>query len=92
MNPLVWTSDFAQVPEGLLPTVTISLMIASEKMSERKVLIRKLDAVETLGCVSVIRAAGDRFDRSRGRSIESIDSIDSIIFRSFAKFLKNRSR
>ena len=37
-------------------------------------------------------AAGDRFDRSRGRSIESIDSIDSIIFRSFAKFLKNRSR
>ena len=37
-------------------------------------------------------AAGDRFDRSRGRSIESIDSIDSIIFRSLAKFLKNRSR
>ena len=37
-------------------------------------------------------AAGDRFERSRGRSIESIDSIDSIIFRSLAKFLKNRSR
>ena len=36
-------------------------------------------------------AAGDRFDRSRGRSIESLDSIDSIIFRSLAKFLKNRS-
>ena len=36
-----------------------------------------------------ITAAGDRFDRSRGRSIESIDSI---IFRSLAKFLKNRSR
>jgi sodium/potassium-transporting ATPase subunit alpha len=48
------TALFAQVPEGLLPTVTISLMIASEKMSERRVLIRKLDAVETLGCVSVI--------------------------------------
>ena len=42
--------------------------------------------------VSVSTAAGDRFDRSRGRSIESIDSIDSIIFRSLAKFLKNRSR
>ena len=39
-----------------------------------------------------VTAAGDRFDRSRGRSIESIDSIDSIIFRSLAKFLKNRSR
>ena len=46
-----------------------------------------------LGNVSPLcTAAGDRFDRSRGRSIESIDSIDSIIFRSLAKFLKNRSR
>lgn len=44
---------FAQVPEGLLPTVTISLMIASEKMSQRQVTVRKIDAVETLGCVSV---------------------------------------
>jgi len=44
---------FAQVPEGLLPTVTISLMIASEQMAKRKVLVRKIDAVETLGCVSV---------------------------------------
>lgn len=45
---------FAQVPEGLIPTVTISLMIASKTMSVRHVLIRKLDAVETLGCVSVV--------------------------------------
>ena len=45
---------FAQVPEGLIPTVTISLMIASQKMSDRNVLVRKLDAVETLGCVSVV--------------------------------------
>mmetsp|Transcript_159238 Transcript_159238/g.296923 ORF Transcript_159238/g.296923 Transcript_159238/m.296923 type:complete len:1324 (+) Transcript_159238:68-4039(+) len=48
------TALFAQVPEGLLPTVTISLMIASGQLSKRKVLVRKLDAVETLGCVSVI--------------------------------------
>lgn len=45
---------FAQVPEGLIPTVTISLMIASQKMASRNVLVRKLDAVETLGCVSVV--------------------------------------
>lgn len=45
---------FAQVPEGLIPTVTISLMIASQKMSAHNVLVRKLDAVETLGCVSVV--------------------------------------
>jgi len=44
---------FAQVPEGLLPTVTISLMIASDQMSRKNVLVRKIDAVETLGCVSV---------------------------------------
>lgn len=44
---------FAQVPEGLLPTVTISLMIASEQMNRRNVVVRKIDAVETLGCVSV---------------------------------------
>jgi magnesium-transporting ATPase (P-type) len=44
---------FAQVPEGLLPTVTISLMIASDQMAKRKVIVRKIDAVETLGCVSV---------------------------------------
>merc|ERR1719326_847423 len=48
------TALFAQVPEGLLPTVTISLMLASGQLSERNVLVRKLDAVETLGCVSVI--------------------------------------
>eukprot|EP00913_Durusdinium_trenchii_P010668 g10008.t1 len=44
---------FAQVPEGLLPTVTISLMIASDQMASRNVIVRKIDAVETLGCVSV---------------------------------------
>ncbi|CAE8581761.1 unnamed protein product [Polarella glacialis] len=44
---------FAQVPEGLLPTVTISLMIASDQMAARNVIVRKIDAIETLGCVSV---------------------------------------
>ncbi|CAL1164866.1 unnamed protein product [Cladocopium goreaui] len=44
---------FAKVPEGLLPTVTISLMIASDQMASRNVIVRKIDAVETLGCVSV---------------------------------------
>lgn len=48
------TAFFAQVPEGLLPTVTVCLMIASRKMAQRKVLVRKIDAVETLGCVGVV--------------------------------------
>ncbi len=45
---------FAQIPEGLLPTATIALLIASFQMAEVNVLIRKLDAVETLGCCSVV--------------------------------------
>lgn len=44
---------FGQIPEGLLPTATISLLIASYQMADNKVLVRKLDAVETLGCVDV---------------------------------------
>jgi len=48
------TAFFAQVPEGLLPTVTVCLMIASQKMAKRRVLVRKLDAVETLGCVGIL--------------------------------------
>eukprot|EP00929_Paragymnodinium_shiwhaense_P000366 TRINITY_DN100610_c0_g1_i1.p1 TRINITY_DN100610_c0_g1~~TRINITY_DN100610_c0_g1_i1.p1 ORF type:complete len:1143 (-),score=295.69 TRINITY_DN100610_c0_g1_i1:104-3532(-) len=48
------TAFFAQVPEGLLPTVTVCLMIASRKMASRQVLVRKIDAVETLGCVGVL--------------------------------------
>jgi len=48
------TAFFAQVPEGLLPTVTVCLMIASKQMAKRKVLVRKIDAVETLGCVGVV--------------------------------------
>jgi len=48
------TAFFAQVPEGLLPTVTVCLMIASRQMAQREVLVRKIDAVETLGCIGVL--------------------------------------
>merc|ERR1719487_2721855 len=48
------TAFFAQVPEGLLPTVTVCLMIASRQMAKRHVLVRKIDAVETLGCIGVL--------------------------------------
>ena len=42
------TAFFCFVPEGLMPTVTFSLMISSRQMAKRKVLVRKIDAVETL--------------------------------------------
>ncbi len=44
----------AAVPEGLAAIVTISLALAVGRMVRRKALVRKLHAVETLGCSSVI--------------------------------------
>ncbi len=44
----------ANVPEGLLPTVTLALAICVQRMARRRALVRRLSAVETLGSVSVI--------------------------------------
>ncbi len=44
----------ANVPEGLLPTVTLALALNVQRMARRNALVRRLSAVETLGSVSVI--------------------------------------
>lgn len=44
----------AFVPEGLLPTVTLALAMGVQRMARRHALIKRLSAVETLGCTSVI--------------------------------------
>ncbi|MDH4284986.1 MAG: HAD-IC family P-type ATPase, partial [Gallionellaceae bacterium] len=44
----------ANVPEGLLPTVTLALTMASKRMAKKNALIKNLEAVETLGSTTVI--------------------------------------
>lgn len=44
----------AMVPEGLLPTLTLALVLAAQRMARRNVLIRHLPSVETLGSTTVI--------------------------------------
>jgi len=44
----------AFVPEGMLPLVTLSLAMGTQRMAKRHALIKRLSAVETLGCTTVI--------------------------------------
>ena len=44
----------ANVPEGLLITVTVALTLTAKKMAAKNCLVKNLEAVETLGSTSVI--------------------------------------
>ena len=44
----------AMVPEGLLPTLTLALVLATQRMAKRNVLVRFLPSVEALGSTTVI--------------------------------------
>jgi sodium/potassium-transporting ATPase subunit alpha len=55
-NSLVFSIGIivANVPEGLLPTVTLALAISARKMAKRNALLRTLESAETLGSTTVI--------------------------------------
>ncbi|MEO8456481.1 MAG: cation-transporting P-type ATPase [Chloroflexota bacterium] len=44
----------ALIPEGLLPTVSLSLAMGVQRMSRRHALVKQLSSVDTLGCTDVI--------------------------------------
>lgn len=44
----------ANVPEGLLPTVTLALAISVQRMAKQNALVRRLSAVEALSATTVI--------------------------------------
>jgi len=44
----------ANVPEGLLATVTVSLTLTAQRMYQKNVRVKNLESVETLGSTSVI--------------------------------------
>ena len=44
----------ANVPEGLLVTVTITLSLTARRMASKNCLVKNLEGVETLGSTSVI--------------------------------------
>jgi magnesium-transporting ATPase (P-type) len=44
----------ALVPEGLLPTLSVSLAMGAQRMAQRGAAIRRLSAVESVGAVTVV--------------------------------------
>lgn len=56
LNCLVYfiTIIFANVPEGLLPTMTVALTLTAKRMASKSCLVKNLQAIETLGSTSAI--------------------------------------
>jgi sodium/potassium-transporting ATPase subunit alpha len=72
----------ANVPEGLLPTVTLSLAMGSQRMVRKMALIKTLTSVETLGSVTVIctdKTGTLTQNRMEAKKIWTVDSQQSTV-------------
>jgi calcium-translocating P-type ATPase len=56
INSLIFAAGLlaGMVPEGLLPVITLALAVAVRQLAGRGALVKRLSAVETLGCTDVI--------------------------------------
>jgi sodium/potassium-transporting ATPase subunit alpha len=77
----------ANVPEGLLACITISLAITAKKLSEKQVLVKNLEAVETLGSTSCICSDKTGTLTQNKMTVENI-WIDSQVLRAHSKEIK----